>query len=257
MARLHLFHWKAEEAAERIERMERAGYEVEYDGAGSTSFKTLRKKIPDAVVIDLTRLPSHGREVALALRERKATRAVPLVFVGGEPAKVERMQALLPDATYASWRGIKGAVTRALKKKVASPVVPSARASGYSGTPLPRKLDIKANMKVALIGAPDGFENTLGELPAGVTLRRDARGTRALTLWFTISVGELRRRVDKLAAQVGDGLWIAWPKKSSALATELTQADVREAGLSTGLVDYKICAIDADWSALKFGRRRS
>ncbi|MEM7158450.1 MAG: hypothetical protein AAF799_36765 [Myxococcota bacterium] len=258
MARLHLFHWKPEEATPRIEQLQRLGHEVEYVATVPTSFKALASAMPDAVVIDLSRLPSHGREVALAIRERKGTRGIPLVFVGGDPAKVERLRAQLPDATYASWRGIKGAVSRAMKRKVASPVVPSARAGGYSGTPLPRKLGIKANMKVAILGAPDGIEQTLGELPPGVVLRRDARGTRALTLWFTTSVGELRRRIDKLAAQVGDGgLWIAWPKKTSALATELTQADVRGAGLDAGLVDYKICAIDADWSALKFGNRRA
>ena len=258
MAKVRLIHWNADEAEGRAQRLRRAGYEVEHPEFDPKGLGRLAKEPPAAVVIDLSRLPSHGREVGLALRERKGTRAIPLVFVGGEEAKVEHTRKLLPDATYASWRGIKGALRRAIEAPPKQPVVPSSKLAGYSGTPLPKKLGIKAGMKVVLLGAPPSFEQTLGSLPEGVTLRHSARGARELTIWFVTSTRELSRRVGKLAAQVGDGgLWIAWPKKSSPLATELGQNDVRREGLAAGLVDYKICAIDADWSGLKFSRRKS
>lgn len=257
MTRVRLIHWNATEAEERAERLRRAGFEPDADGFEPSSLRGLAEDPPAAVVIDLGRLPSHGREVALALRERKGTRGIPIVFVGGEAAKVERTRALLPDATYASWRGIKGALSKAIASPPAEPVVPSSRLAGYSGTPLPRKLGIKASMTVALLGAPEGFEQTLGELPEGVTLRTTARGKRELTLWFVTTTRELEAKVDRLAAAVGDGgLWIAWPKKGSALASDVTQSDVRRVGLGAGLVDFKICAIDANWSGLRFSRRK-
>jgi hypothetical protein len=258
VARVRLIHWKAEELPERVERLAAAGHEV--DAApfrGAADLKPLRADPPDAVVIDLARLPTQGRDVALSLRSSPKTRHVPLVFVGGEPAKVERTRTLLPDAVYATWRGIKGAVKRAVANPVVDPVVPRSNLAGYSGTPLPKKLGIKPGFTVALVGAPRDFAKTLGALPADVTLRRDARGKSDLTVWFPKSSADLERRVARLGqAAGGGGIWIAWPKQASGVRTDLTQAGVRAAGLANGLVDYKICAIDATWSALRFARRR-
>ncbi|KPK59725.1 MAG: hypothetical protein AMS21_09815 [Gemmatimonas sp. SG8_38_2] len=130
--------------------------------------------------------------------------------------------------------------------------------AGYSGTPLPKKLGIKADSVVVLVNAPEGFEKTLGKLPDGVTLRRKARGHCDLVIWFTKSLKELGARVGTLGALAGeDGIWIAWPKKTSGWATDVSQTDVRSTGLAAGLVDYKICAIDETWSGLKFTRRKS
>ena len=129
--------------------------------------------------------------------------------------------------------------------------------AGYSGTPLAKKLGIKPSARVALVTAPAGLEAQLGPLPEGASLKRRA-GHAELTLWFVTRNAELRRRVARMAEILGrDGIWIAWPKKGSRLATDVTQNDVRHAGLDHGLVDFKICAIDEDWSALKFQRRKS
>ncbi len=258
VARVRLIHWNAEEAEARVEQLRRAGHEVEFGAFAPALLKQLARRSPEAVLVDLSRLPSHGREVALALRERKGTRGIPLVVVGGDPVEVDKLKALLPDAVYASWRGVRGALRKAIAKPPAEPVVPSSKLAGYSGTPLPKKLGIKASTRLALLDAPEGFTDTLGELPEGVAVRTNARAARDLTLWFVTSRRELERRVERLAAQVGDGgLWIIWPKKSSSLATDVAQSDVRKQGLGAGLVDYKICAVDADWSGLKFSRRKA
>ena len=128
--------------------------------------------------------------------------------------------------------------------------------AGYSGTPLVKKLGIKENAVVALVGAPRDFEKTLGRLPGGVTLRRRAGSRADLTLWFAKSARDLEGRIARMAASIGrDGLWIAWPKKASGVVTDLSEGLVRRSGLATGLVDYKICAIDATWSGLRFARR--
>ena len=131
-----------------------------------------------------------------------------------------------------------------------------ANPAGYSGTPLPQKLGIKGGTRVALVGAPERFEETLGPLPPGAALRRDRRGEADLTLWFVRRASELSG-LRRVAAKMGQGLWICWPKKSSPLASDLNENMVRDAGLDVGLVDYKVCAVDADWSGLKFARRKS
>ena len=130
--------------------------------------------------------------------------------------------------------------------------------AGYSGTPLPKKLGIKEGSVVALIGAPTDFERTLGKLPAGVTLTRAPRSKTTLTLWFVTTRAELERNVRTMAPRSeGSGLWIIWPKLSSALAGDVRENIVRDAALAAGMVDFKVCAVDSTWSGLRFSRRKS
>lgn len=131
-------------------------------------------------------------------------------------------------------------------------------AAGYSGTPLPRKLGIKPNSAIALVRAPKDFPATLGALPEGASLGNGSRTHAELTIWFVRSCKELRRGIRILSRRAEQGpLWIAWPKKASGVATDLSEPAVRQAGLAAGLVDYKICAIDTTWSGLCFSRRRT
>jgi hypothetical protein len=123
--------------------------------------------------------------------------------------------------------------------------------SGYSGTPLPRKLGIKPGHLVLLLGAPEGF--SLGELPEEVALRRQARGPADVILAFFVRRRELEKRIGALRAQMepAAGLWIAWPKRASGVETDLTENVVRELALANRLVDNKVAAIDATWSGLR------
>ena len=109
---------------------------------------------------------------------------------------------------------------------------------------------------MALLDAPDHLESLLAPLPSGVRIRRSLRGrsTFDVLLVFTRNQEELRRRFAKAAARMGaaGGLWVCWPKASSPLATELREAEIRAHGLTLGLVDNKVCAVDGDWSALRF-----
>jgi hypothetical protein len=257
MHRVRLIHWNAPEAKKRADRLRSAGYEVDREELDAAGLRALREDPPSAVVIDLGRLPSQGRDMAVAIRKYKATRHVPLVFVDGDPQKVARIQEILPDAVYTSWSRIRSSLKHAIAHPPAAPVVPGSLMAGYAGKPLPKKLGIKANSVVALVAAPEGFEQTLGALPEGVVLRRQARGRPDVTLWFTKSRKDLQRRIERMGAFAGQGgLWIIWPKKSSGIASDLSQAVVREVGLAAGLVDYKICAIDETWSGLLFTRRK-
>jgi hypothetical protein len=128
--------------------------------------------------------------------------------------------------------------------------------AGYSGTPLAKKLGVREGHRVAWLGAPATFATGLGELPLGVTVRKAARGAHTLDVivFFTKAVRELTKRLPEVADALSyeGGLWIAWPKKASGVTTDVSEATVRSAGLSLGLVDNKVCAIDETWSGLRF-----
>ena len=117
-----------------------------------------------------------------------------------------------------------------------------------------RKLGIKPAARLALIGAPDGFDATLGQLPPGVSVRRSLRGGFDVAVAFFVQRRALGRRLPALTAALepAGGLWIAWPKRSSGIDTDVTDDVVRELGLAAGLVDNKVCAIDRVWSGLRF-----
>jgi hypothetical protein len=129
--------------------------------------------------------------------------------------------------------------------------------AGYSGTPLPRKLGIKEGDRLAIIGAPPGFDATLGELPERVAIRTSARGTVDVAVFFITVRSALERRFEALKRAIfpDGGLWIAWPKRSSGMATDLTEDVIREIALDRGLVDNKVCAIDETWSGLRLVHR--
>jgi hypothetical protein len=141
-------------------------------------------------------------------------------------------------------------------KPAKKPAAPST--AGYSGTPLPKKLGIKPGTIVSLIDAPDDFDKTLGALPDGAKLVAGDSRDAKLTVWFVSAACELRSEIKRAArcAECGS-VWIAWPKKASGVPCDFGENDVRNAGLANGIVDYKICAIDATWSGLCFAKRRA
>ncbi|MFK7888226.1 MAG: DUF3052 domain-containing protein [Gammaproteobacteria bacterium] len=131
-----------------------------------------------------------------------------------------------------------------------------ATTHGYSGKPLYQKLGLKPGMRCLTINAPAHH----AELMTGVEdVRFSARFRSAdVVHLFCPSKATLTRKIDGALAKVADGgfLWISWPKKSSPLYKDLTEGDLRTVVLPTGWVDVKVCAVDADWSGLKFMRRR-
>jgi hypothetical protein len=130
--------------------------------------------------------------------------------------------------------------------------------AGYSGTPLARKLGIKEGMTVHAAGAPDDFPDLLEPLPAGVVWKRQLRGPIDLAVGFFTAARDVERAWPRLTAVVGEHgtVWVAWPKRSSGVATDLTEQTFRDLLLPSGWVDVKVCAIDETWSGLKFVLRR-
>ena len=131
-------------------------------------------------------------------------------------------------------------------------------ASGYSGTPLPKKLGIKDGTVLSLLNAPLGFRQLLGELPRTIRVTSRMSKSTTLAIWFVKRRNVLGEHLPAISQSLIKGsIWVAWPKKASGVETDVTESVVREAGLSVGLVDYKVCAIDSTWSGLLFTRRKS
>ena len=258
MQTIRLIHWKAEEAEERAARLAALGYHVDCRPPTGRGFlRELAQNPPDAVLIDLARLPSQGRDLVIQIRRQAATRQVPLIFAGGQEAKVDAIRELLPDAMYAQWPDLGDALAQATSDPPRQPFVPDSAFAAYAGRPLVDKLGIKPGFAVALIDAPEAFKATLGALPDGVRLFPGAGEPCDLTLWFLSSARQLESDLPTIVAQAAYGpIWLAWPKKSSGVKSDLTQQVVRDAGLGSGLVDYKICSIDKTWSALIFTIRK-
>lgn len=132
--------------------------------------------------------------------------------------------------------------------------------AGYSSTPLPKKLGIKEGHRVAVVDPPAPVSRLVGKVPSGARVQVGLSGKHPLDvlLVFVTRRAELEQQLEPLRRRMAPaaGLWVAWPKKASGVATDVTEDVVREIALPTGLVDNKVCAIDETWSGLRLVIRR-
>ena len=126
--------------------------------------------------------------------------------------------------------------------------------AGYSGTPLAKKLGIKDGFRIALLRVPDEVRSELQDALAKCRIVQQTRGPLDFIFLFAKSAAELEHPLTTAAKALAPAgmLWISWPKKSSGVATDVTEAVVRDRGLAAGLVDVKVCAVTDIWSGLKF-----
>jgi len=239
------------------ETLEGMGHRVQAGPMNEPLRQQLLKHPPQVIIIDLEQAPATGRDLDLFLRVQTVTRRILLIYLGGEAARVKEIKLLLPDAIFTHDDDLIHDLELVLVKPPRDPVVPNSVFAGYSGRPLPAKLGIKPDMRVSLIDAPPDFEKTLTPLPAGVKLDHYGLRTPQLTIWFVTSQSKLKRDLQSNLRRCNGGkLWIVWPKKGSKIPGDLTQNIVRQAGLETGWVDFKVCAVDATWSGLCFTLRK-
>lgn len=256
MARIRLLHSKAAEAAPVLNAICKAGHTVEYDEQFSSELlRQWRKDPPDVFVIDLSRLPSHGKEIAIALRQSPATRRKPVVFCQGAKEKAENLRALLPDALYCGLQDLPAALQEAVETKHVDGALPVPMMDRYGGRTLAQKLGIKAGSRIALLQPPPRFEAVLGKLPENAEFV-EADGD--VTLCFLHDPDALRQSFSEMRRHAGKTkLWMLWRKKTAKDHCGITEPAVRETGLSVGLVDYKICSVDKNWSGMLFARKRT
>ena len=260
MKGIGLIHWNAEEALPIAETLRSAGFEVEpfYDSRNAPAIlRALRTRPPDAVVIDLSRLPSHGREVATALRGNRHTRQIPILFLDGAPEKVAIVREKLPDAAYSERARLVAALRNCIKERPENPVVPMQMMDRYATRTAAQKLGIAAGSKVAVIDAPRDYARVVGVLPEDVEFDEGTWMDCAVTLWFVEQPEEFLAALPKMrrAAAVSK-LWVVWPKKAARKGSLLNENLIREMAIEGGLVDYKVCSINETWSGLCFALKK-
>jgi len=130
--------------------------------------------------------------------------------------------------------------------------------AGYSGTPLPQKLGIKEGMIVVAIDPPDHYRKLLAPIPSGVNFATRPTGNTKFVHLFATRRSELAKELSILRHKIAEdaAVWVSWPKKSSGVATDITEDVIRSVALPLGFVDIKVCAVDETWSGLKLMIRR-
>jgi hypothetical protein len=254
--RVRLIHFNATEAAPLITAMSAAGYRVDYEESRDHPiWHDIRDQQPAAVVIDLSRLPSHGREIGIFLRGTKSTRQIPIVYVNGAPEKVESIREKLPDAVYTTTAKIAAALKKAVAKAPANPVTPPQMMERYKARSAAQKLGIKPGVKVALVDPPRDYPAVIGSLPEGASFLEDPRDGGEVTLWFAHDPAVFQQTLPRMRTRAADSkLWILWRKGTKH---GLTQPMIREQAISVGLVDYKVCSVNQTWSGLLFARKKT
>ena len=255
---VRLVCWDPELARERVRTIKKLGFRVDARPIRTSGLiGQFRDEAPDVILIDLDRQPSHGRAVAVVVRSAKSTRHIPMVIAGEIEEKMAVARKQVPGAVFTNWAGIGVALKKAIQ---------SGRAAGlairymsqWAGRSLAEKLGFKEDMRAALLGAPDGFEEQLTGLPERVEFQDRLSAATQMALWFVRSRRDLEEEVTFIGARLPAtaALWIIYPKKSGRLKTDFHQYDVRAIAQAAGFADYKICSVDSDWTGLKFGRRR-
>ncbi len=253
MPRVRIVHWKAPRAGPLIEACRAGGFEVEYDDVrGSDVIKLVRANPPDALVLDLSCLPSHSREVAVYLRGTKYARHIPLIFVDGAAEKVEAVRRLLPDAAYTSLKRICAAIKAA--KPLQNPVRPRGIMERYGSRTVAQKLGIGEGSTVGVVDAPRDYAAALGPFPENVEIFEDPRSPQSITLWFVNDARAYRAAMPRMRAIAAETkLWVIWRKGQPEIGARAIRAGADEAGL----VDCKICAVNEKWSAMALARSKS
>lgn len=127
------------------------------------------------------------------------------------------------------------------------------KTSGYSGTPLAKKLGIKEGFTIRLVNPPDYYFELFDDLPKNITIAKDKKSKKNLIHYFTKKLNELEKDIVSLRNEIemNGMIWISWPKKTSKVPTDIIEDDIRSLALANGLVDVKVCAVDEIWSGLK------
>jgi hypothetical protein len=130
--------------------------------------------------------------------------------------------------------------------------------TGYSGTPLAKKLGFKPGLRIAAVGAPANYQKLLAPLPEGVEIGAKVGRTTDVVHLFTTSKAELAKKLESWLRQLPPeaAIWVSWPKKTAKVPTDITEDTIRAVALPMGLVDIKVCAVDETWSGLKLVLRK-
>jgi hypothetical protein len=193
--------------------------------------------------------------MAVWIRNRKSSRHLPIVFVDGEPEKVARVREVLPDAIYATCSTLGRALKAASKNRLSNPVIPPSAMERFQAKTAAQKLGIAAHSAVAVFDPPRDYSSVLGQMPEGVEFLEDPETPQKVTLWFIRDAESMIAAVRRMRALAsGTKLWVLWPK---AQPNRFREGSIRELAIDNGLVDYKICSVNQQWSGILFARKKA
>jgi|SRR5581483_1505591 len=257
MRRVRLFHWNATEAQPIVNSLRAAKFTVDYpnEKALEPPFRQLRETRPDVIAIDLTRLPSRGRNQAVAIRLDESLRTIPIVFIDGDPKKVAAIRSELPDALYTSRAELRRTLQKA--QSMTNPASPV-----YNKRTIAQKLGIRDNMRIGIFDGFKGYENIIGILPAGASFEEEPQKRPPVTIFFVREPGEFLTRIATMRSLAGQSrVWAAYPKKATRqkAGAEISLGYIRETAANFGLTHYKTCALGNEWTgiALALSKRAS
>ena len=249
-----LLRWKDSEIhglAARLKNCTVTNY-VPVPGEGMNGLQ--KYGLPDALVISLDRLPSHGRDIGYAFHKQKATRQVPLVYVGGDEDKIAKIRDLLPEASFTGWDRILATIHEAISNPAVTPPKPVRVV--ISEAPLHQKIGLKADMHIALMNAPAPLEKLVPGLPQGIRIyEQPAADEVAMTLWFVRSTDEFECDLPAIAAALGKKprLWSFYQKGSKK---GFSWNGLLESAAIHRLSQFKIMRLNDVWTGVAFGRSR-
>jgi len=168
---------------------------------------------------------------------------------------VDAVKAVIPDAVYTQTSSLGPILRKACKGKVADPVVPPSAVERFKTKTAAQKLGIVAASTAAVIDPPRDYATVLGNMPEGVEIVEDPDAVQPVTLWFIRDSEAMLaglRRMRAIAPKTK--LWILWPK---AQTNRFREGSIRELGIEHGLVDYKICSVNEQWSGILFARKKA
>ena len=254
MRRVCLFHWKEAEAKPLLTALKDAGYRVDLCKE-MADYRAVRASPPDAIVIDLSRMPSMGREVGVFLRGSPKTRHVPLVYVDGDPEKVNQVRKVLPDATFTPAARLRSALRSAIARPPQNPFVPSQMMDRFADRTSAQKLGIAKDSLVFVVDPPADYARAVGQLPEGASYNEESPEGCKIALWFVREPAAFHAALPKMRKLAqSTRLWILWPKGK---ASELDGNIIRLGAIAVGLVDYKICSVNESWSAMVFAVKKT
>lgn len=246
-----LLHWKAseiEDLARRLQGIDVLPY-APVSGEGMKGFAPY--PVPDALVVSLDRMPSHGHAVAWHYHSRKATRHVQIVFVGGAPDKAAKVREAMPFAIFCSWEAVAGCV----RNTVANPGgVPLATPKPVpSNRPMHAKLGLKPGMRIALIGAPAELHRLVPDLDFEIEIVEAPDSRTEAAFWFVRSPAEVNDGMAWIAPRLGPKLrlWVFYRKGKG-----VTWQGLSESAVPYGLAQFKILSLNAEWTGTGFGASR-
>jgi hypothetical protein len=250
MARVLLFHWREDEALALVAKLEGWGHTVGWRGVREN--KEVKITTPyrfgaEVIVFDLSRMPTYAKYQAQLIRKARTTAHIPFVFVEGEAEKVEGLRRMFPAETFTTWRKLKGVLA---KLRVAS-IAPreAADMSGEKARALWKKMNLREGMRVYVEAAPREFFAALGNVPESVDLEAGAKDAAMAAFFFEDwdRFGEALDRVLGVAERMP--VWAVYRKGP------IKMPELREALLDQGLVDYKMCSVNARWAGVLVKRR--